>query len=395
LTIPCWPKDRAVEDTRFLMGKSREAERNGHPELAEEYAQLAFMFKHRLPDCRTEADLVTTPFSKEETIEGKLPSDDSMSGDLSYHLLAARLDPSTHIGNVMRDLVKRPGMEKAEDDGEDEDLVEAYIKVGKVQDPMILARKAEATGDRWGEDRYLSPETMYDNPADPERLYTIADTVYYEHDRPKARFKRGGIVDAAGFAQVQDIGAVKAKRPPVISEPVVVEPITVKIDRETKATPPKTVKPARKTKAPDLRQKSAVPSAAKIAGCIIKTRKLANKLRDYDPKAKKALEVQAETLKELRRIEKTTDDNKELDRVQEEIPRVMREIKQLKKMDPETIHDDYDTLKAKCPGLEVDYHDTLGEHSNVIRFHYLANSTEAQSLVVRAEARELYEEFLK
>ncbi len=407
LTIPCWPKDRAVEDARFLMSKGNEAEKEGKLELAQEYRQLAFMFKHRLPDCASESDLFTSAWSKEDAeLEGKMPTQEQMMNDLSYHLMLANVDPGKQIGNVMRDLVKKPGIPEefaqAAQDMKPEDLEEGYIKVGKVQDPIELARKAERTGERWGEDRYLEPERVWENPEDPNTFYTIADTVYYEHDRPKSRFKRGGIVEAAGFAQVGDIEAVRAKRPPkpLTPRPEIFAgpPGEIKV----KELPPEAIEISEEVReelkkiTPSARPKKArAPPSASIARCIINTRTLAQKLRDYDPAAKQSLQELADKLKELRHIEATTDDNEELNRVQAEIPRVERDFKRLKKMSPEAIRAEFEELAEKCPGVDVSYHDKLNKHSNVIRLHYKANATESQSLVVRDEAKQLYEQLLK
>ena len=145
-------------------------------------------------------------------------------------------------------------------------------------------------------------------------------------------------------------------------------------------------------KTPSARpRKARTPSSKNIAKCIIDTRALAQKLRDYDAAAKQNLQELADKLNALRHIEATTDDNEELNRVQAEIPRVKKHAEELGKMSPEAIRAEFKELTEKCPGISV----RLSKHSNVIRFHYKANAVESQSVVVRRDAKQLYEQLLK
>lgn len=142
-------------------------------------------------------------------------------------------------------------------------------------------------------------------------------------------------------------------------------------------------------------RKARAPSSKNIAKCVIDTRALAQKLRDYDTAAKQSLQELADKLKELRHIEATTDNNEELSRVQAKVPQVEKDLEKLRKMSPEAIRAEFEELTGKYPGITVRYHDKLKKHSNVIRFHYKANAVESQSLVVRHDAKQLYEQLLK
>lgn len=169
------------------------------------------------------------------------------------------------------------------------------------------------------------------------------------------------------FAQVENIEAVKTKPP---------RPLTPR--PEIFARPPSEM------------NVEELPSKA-IARCIKDTRKLAQKLRDYDAATEQSLQELADKLKALQHIEVTTDDNEELNRVNAEILGVKKHLEELGKMSPEAIRAEFKELMEKCHGVSV----RLSKHSDVIRFHFKANATESQSLVVRDDAKQLYEQLLK
>lgn len=47
------------------------------------------------------------------------------------------------------------------------------------------------------------------------------------------------------------------------------------------------------------------------------------------------------------------------------------------------------------PGLSAEYHDKLGQYSNVLKLHYTSDGLNVQSLVVREDAKELLDEILR
>lgn len=375
--IECLPKETKKEMARIMRNKAKAVAREGSDPA--EYERLEYMFAKRVPDCKYLPGRIHKSWMPEPVPEGggepfPAATHQEIENDISMQMTMAAAQPGVQIGNIMRDLVEN------HEPGPDEPT---YVRVGKVQDPYDLKDK---------KDRYLKSETAFENPSNPDKFHTIGDAMYFEDDEMKSKWKKVGIIESAGFAQA-------AMEPP---KKVHVRPTEERVVAEAaKVLPPETIRISEEVReqlkkiTPSARPKKPRDLSASIARCIINTRTLAQKLRDYDPAAKQSLQELADKLKELRHIEATTDDNEELNRVQAEIPRIERDLKKFKKMSPEAIRAEFEDLTEKCPGVDVSYHDKLNMHSNVIRLHYKANATESQSLVVRDEAKQLYEQLLK
>jgi hypothetical protein len=336
------------------------------------------------------------------------PTASVAENDISMKLSVAMYDPKTQVGNVIRGLVEQQSDEGGK-----------FLKVGKVQNPFEIAPDGmhECPNSKTGpiSDRYLCPETVYENPDEPHLVHTIADVMTFEDDKPKGKWKKATLVEQAGFVQALHPEAIRgqgSKRPQVspvgrvISPepvPAEVQKLTEEIQAEMPKAPPKkarteprATKYHKQASAKGFHRTIRAPSSAQVGSCATKTRTLAQRLREYD-KAK--TEVQLTELRaklaETKRIEQTTESNEELDTAQEEISRLQREVKHLEKLSIDTFRKEFQELKGKCPGLSAEYHDKLGQYSNVLKLHYTSDGLNVQSLVVREDAKELLDEILR
>lgn len=375
--IECLPKETKKEMARIMRNKAKAVAREGADPA--EYERLEYMFAKRVPDCKYLPGRIHKSWMPEPVPEGggepfPAATHQEFENDISMQMTMAAAQPGIQIGNVMRDLVENhePGANEP-----------SYVRVGKVQDPYDLKDE---------KDRYLKSETAFENPSNPDKFHTIGDAMYFEDDQMKSKWKKVEIVESAGFAQA-------AMEPP---KKVHVRPTEERVVAEAaKVLPAETIKISEEVreelkKITPVKIKIVRKPAAKHGQCVKDTISLASSLRDYEPeRIESGIKDLKTELQKWKEIEATTEDNLQLDEAQEQIPRLERDLKRLAKKSIEAYRQEYQRLMSKCPGLDLSYHEKLDKHSNVLRLHYLDGGFDTTSLVVKDDAKELYDELLK
>jgi len=120
----------------------------------------------------------------------------------------------------------------------------------------------------------------------------------------------------------------------------------------------------------------------------------ANSLRNYSP-CEKAIKVINKELDKWKKIEATTSNNKKLDEAQDMIKQLEKEIKHLSKRTLDAYRREYQELFSKFGGFKMTLNRRYKHYGIHIRLVYQDGGFDSLSLVVRKDARKIYEELIK